>query len=412
LAAVFAPAACFVLAVVFLYLSARRAFNSPAAGWTAALVFALNPNMLYLQSTAMTEAVFAACLCGLLWVSTLYEHSPAWSGVVWMAAALNAAALTRYEGWFLIPFVTLFVLRRNGKHALVLGALASLAPLAWLAHNQFYYSNALEFYNGPYSAMAIAREGLEHGGVQRYPGNGNWREAVQYFFAAARLTEGGAALLLAGWGVLVLLVRRAWWPLLLLALPPVFYVVSIHSASTPIYVPGLWPFSWYNTRYGLSALPLVAFAVAALSSSGVALPAPRIRAVLLCALVTIPWFFGVVPCWRESQVNSVARRAWTSQAAQYLAAQYEGGSFIYTFGDLSGIFRRAGIGLKAGTHQDNHPLWDAAVQRPGLFLTHNWVIAVAGDKLSTAARSLPARYQLVRRVMVEGAPPVEIYRHR
>ena len=404
LAGVFAAAACFVIAVGFFFLAAKRVNHSNVAGWTAALIFALNPNMLHLQSTPMTESVFAACLAVLLWATLEYRHKISWSPLLIAAAASNAASLTRYEGWFLIPFLLLFVLaERNWKHTLAFSVLASLSPLAWLAHNQFYYSNALEFYNGQYSAMAIAREGLKHG-VTRYPGNNNWPEAIHYFFAAAHLTQGTPLVLVAVAGLFLMLLRKNWWPLLLLALPPLFYVISIHSASTPIYVPGLWPYTWYNTRYGLAALPLAAFAAAALVGKG------KIRAVLICGLVTVPWFFTVIPCWKESQVNSVARRAWTGEAAHYLANRYNGGDFIYTFGDLSGILREAGVPLSRSLHQDNHPGWDAAVQRPDLFLKQEWVLALSGDRLSKAFQNTTGRYRLAKRVMVEGAPAVEIYR--
>ena len=50
--------------------------------------------------------------------------------------------------------------------------------------------------------------------------------------------------------------RSCSWPLL----PPIFYVWSMHSGGTPIYVPGFGSASYYNTRYGLAALPLLAIA--------------------------------------------------------------------------------------------------------------------------------------------------------
>jgi len=415
LAGVFVSLACFTTAAAFLFASARRVFDSNAAGWTAALVFALNPNMLYLQSAPMTEPFFAAALGALLWATVRYRDHPGWTFLLAAVAASNAASLTRYEGWFLIPFAALFVTGagKSIAHVLCFASLASLSPLAWLVHNQFYYSNALEFYNGPYSAIAIAREGLAHG-VERYPGAGNWPEAIQYFVGAMRLTVGNPLSVIAALGLPLMFLRGRRWPLLLLALPPIFYVISMHSASTPIYVPSLWPFTWYNIRYGLAALPLCAFAAAALVSAvrGSAFRAPLVCS-LICALVTVPWFFGVIPCWKESEVNSVARRNWTAQAAEFLAKEYEpGSSFIYTFGDLSGILRNAGIALRGGTHQDNYVAWYSAVQRPDLFLTQEWVIAQAGDKLSQAAASLHDRYELAKRISVNGATDVEIYRRR
>src|SRR5260221_594044 len=51
LAGAIPSAACFVLAGAFLFAAARRIYASAAAGWAVALLFTLNPNMLYLQST-------------------------------------------------------------------------------------------------------------------------------------------------------------------------------------------------------------------------------------------------------------------------------------------------------------------------------------------------------------------------
>ena len=54
LAGVFPSVVCFVLAGTFLFASARRIYGSLGAGLAAALLFALNPNILYLQATPMT----------------------------------------------------------------------------------------------------------------------------------------------------------------------------------------------------------------------------------------------------------------------------------------------------------------------------------------------------------------------
>ena len=65
-------------------------------------------------------------------------------------------------------------------------------------------------------------------------------------------------------GAVAAIARRIFWPLALLALPGIFYVWSLHSSATPIYVPELWPHTYYNSRYGLAALPLLALTAAAL----------------------------------------------------------------------------------------------------------------------------------------------------
>jgi 4-amino-4-deoxy-L-arabinose transferase-like glycosyltransferase len=370
----------------------------------------------------MTEAVFAAALTGLLWSTLRYRDSQSAWALLAAAAASSAASLTRYEGWFLIPFVALYVLSiaRRKSHAIVFAALASLGPLAWLAHNQYYYSNALEFLNGEYSAQAIYARQLAQG-VARYPGDHDWHAAFQYYFAAMKLADGWPLLVAGALGAVVAVAKKNWWPLLLLALPPAFYPWSIHSSGTPLYVPGLWPHQWYNTRYALAALPLAAFAAASLvaaaksSSPGGKLQA-GVAAVLISA-ITGAWFFAGAPVtWKESEVNSMARRAWTQQAADYLAAHYRpGDGIIYSFGDLTGALRQAGIPLREGLQQGNHPAWDAATLRPDLFLHEQWGLAVSGDPVATAilrAQRQGPHYELRKQIIVEGAPVIEIYQRQ
>jgi len=406
-------AASFVIAGTFLFAAARRLYVSTAAGVAAALLFALNPNMLYLQSIPMTEALFAASLAALLWATLWFRSTQSMWAVLAAAVASNTASLTRYEGWFLIPFVALYILitARRKSAALVFAILAALGPLSWIAHNQYYYSNALEFYSGEGSAKAIYAGELAQGGA-RYPGDHNWRVAIDYYFAAITLTQGWVLLVLSALGAAMALAKRIWWPLILLALPPAFYVWSIHSSGTPLFVPTLWPYSWYNTRYALAALPLAAFAAAGL----VALLPAKLRAAGAGVLVVAGTLASTPVCWKESTVNSVARRAWTKQAASYLASHYQrGDGIIYSFGDLTGVLREAGIPLREGLHQGNRPSWDAAVLRPDLFFHEEWALAIAGDKIAEAVVRTGAHgphYELTKRINVEGAPAIEIYRRQ
>jgi hypothetical protein len=424
-AGVFPSAVCFVLAGAFLFAAARRVYGSGAAGVTAALLFALNPNMLYLQSTPMTESLFAACLAALLWATLWFRESQAharesqaWPALLAAAAAANCAALTRYEGWFVIPFAFLYILlvARNKWNALLFGALASLGPLAWLAHNRFYYGNALEFYNGPYSAAAIYQRGLAQG-MPPYPGYHDWIAALHYYSAAVWLALGWPVLAMGTGGALVAIWKRVWWPLVLLVLAPAFYVWSIHSSGTPVNVPDLWPHSWYNTRYAMAVLPLVALAGGAL----VTLLPLRLRMAGVLLLVGVPvavWSLAGNPpiTWKESEMNSAARRAWTQEASGFLATHYRRGSgIIFPFGDLTAVLREAGIPLKEGLHEGNGAAWLAAVARPDLFLHEEWALAFSGDEVSAALQRASQRgphYQLKKRIMVKGAPPVEIYQRQ
>src|SRR5580698_9530824 len=188
-------AACFAIAAIFFFAAAERAFRSQPAAFAVMLVFLLNPNMLYLSAAPMTEQQLAACVAALLFATLWFRDAQRTSsggsflGVsqsIWAlllaAAASNAASLTRYEGWFLIPFCALYILivAKNKWLAILFGALESLAPLAWLAHNRFYEGDMLEFYRGQWSALGIYKRQLAQG-MTKYPGDHDWRKAAEYY---------------------------------------------------------------------------------------------------------------------------------------------------------------------------------------------------------------------------------------
>lgn len=412
--------ACFVAAGMFLFGIARRTLGSTEAAFTAIALFALNPNMLYLQSIPMTEPFYFCGLLGMVYFLVLFAQTQSWLAVLGAAVMSNAASLTRYDGWFVIPFATLAVLvmarRLRLLYALLFGALASAGPLYWLAHNYWFYGDALEFYHGPYSAKAIYQRALD-AGMAKYPGDTDWSQSLFYFRSAATSCAGTMLLYLGAAGGFAALVKRAFWPLLLFLLAPVFYIWSMHSAGTPIFVPYLWPNSWYNTRYGLAALPLLAFGASAMVAI-VRGKARTIVALVIVAVAVAPWL--AYPraeswiCWKESAVNSVVRRAWTAQAADYLRQSYAPGSGILTsLSDLAGIYPLAGIPLRETLNEGDDPFWTSAMARPDLFLWEEWAVAIAGDKVSAAMRRAERRgprYALVRTIEVKGGPVIEIYR--
>lgn len=419
-AGVFPAAGCFVLAGTFLFAALRRMFDSSTAAAAGVCLFAVNPNLLYLQSTPMTEPIFFAALMGLLWATVWFAENPSVWPVIMAAIFSAAASLSRYEGWFLIPFATLYFLiaaRKNRLlYALLFGLIASLAPLYWLAHNWWYYGNALEFYNGPYSARAIYERSLQ-AGMAHYPGDHDWPKAWAYFRAAAELCAGTPLAWLGAVGIGAVFLKRAFWPVLLLLSVPVFYIWSLHSSGTPIYVPQLWPNSYYNTRYGLAALPLLA-----LGGSALVAIIPRrfsvLAAVLAVGTALSPWIFypraAAWVCWKESEVNSEARREWIHQAADFLRANYRPGQGIaISFGDLTGVLREAQIPLREVLHDGNHPQWERVMARPDLFLHEEWAVAFSDDPVSRAILKVQKhgpRYQCVRLIVVKGSQAIEIYR--
>lgn len=386
----------YVAAGLCAWLAAYRLHEDKRSAWIAFVIVALNPNVLYLQATPMTEPLQMASTLGVFLAVVSYWRAPRLSTAAYGGVAILAGTLTRYESWFLIPFAALAFLLLPGprwKAAAVFCAVAAMGPLYWLAHNRYYYLDPLEFYHGPYSAKAIYQRALD-ARMERYPGDGDWLKAIQYYGNAVWLNAPVVILAVAGF---VRRQRLTW----LLAVPVVFYVMSLHGSGTPIFAPNVYPFSYYNTRYGLAALPLIAMMAAAIPS----------RWILMAAAAISLWPATPIT-WKESQVNSEARRQWTQGAAEFLRKNYRPGTgIIIGFGDLAGVLAAADLPLREALHEGNGPAWQGAVQTPQAFLFEEWALAQAGDPVHQAlVRSNGPRYRCVWRMAIRNEPVVEIWR--
>jgi hypothetical protein len=414
LAAAIPSAASLVVAGGFLFSTVRRLFDSPPAAAASTALFAANPNVLYLQSIPMTEAVFWACLMALLYFTVRFRQTSGWGAAAGAGVACGLGTLTRYEGWFLIPFVAAYFVigakRGRWVAAAVFSVLAALGPLYWLAHNWWLNGDPLEFYRGQYSAMAIQ-------GSAPYPGRGNWRLAELYFRTAVELCAGPGLWWVGLAGVIASLAKRAIWPVVLLALPAVFYIWSMHSGASPIFVPSLWPNTFYNARYGLAVVPLLAVAAAGLVA-WMPRRAHTAAAVLLVAVGSAYWIFYPKPeswiTWQESRANSEGRREWVREAAEYLGPRYVPRSGIISIsGEFRAVYRELGIPLRESFTVNNGLPWLATVRRPDLFLWQEWALVMGGDQAQSGvnrAGRAGIRYKLEKTIVVKDSPVIEIYR--
>jgi len=406
------------VAATFLFAAMRRVFSESASSIpaaTAVAVFLLNPNTLYLGSIPMTEPALYASLFALLYFTVRFADTQGWGALAGAGLAASAGSLTRYEAWFLLPFAAVFIwMNAPGKRwssVMVFSLLAGSGPLLWFWHNWWFFEDPLYFYRGPWSAKAIQ-------GKAPYPGRGDWKMAAHYFLEAGKLVAGVPALLIAAAGTLTaLFFRRAWWTVLLLLLVPAFYVWSIHSSGTPIFVPQLEPHGWYNIRYAMAFLPLAAMGAAAIAAISLRLGSV-VPAAALVLLTLVPWVldWNSHPItWQEAEINSRGRREWTAQAVRFLrsaAGPHE--TFFTSFNDMTAIYRTLGVPLKDTLTGDINPQFLMAEARPEFFLKEDWAVVMGGDTVQgivDRARLRGPKYELSRRIFVKNQPVIEIY-HR
>ncbi len=428
---------CYLAGVVGFYRLARWLM---VERWAVAATafYALNPNLLYLSTTAMTEPLFLALL---IWcVLTTMECMAAMrSGTVRvvsrklvLAGVLAAAAVyTRYDGWVLAVAMWCLLTWELRKHNVlwnrtqraftVFTVLLLLAPVGWLMYNQWFFHDPLDFLRGFYSASAIERRTTPPGSVH-YRG---WHDpiyAAKLYLRTAQLDvsafETGFAVVVAALeGLWLAMWRKSGAGAWLLWLPLPFYVYSIAYGSVPIFLPKLWPFSYYNSRYGVELLPALAcfaWVAAAFVEEWVRARQPLVArlmqplSIMLIALNTVAMMHSVPLVLKEAEANASTRIPFERALALELRGMTPGSTVLMSGSDHIGAIQQAGIPLKQTVNEGDYLDWMDAMREPARAAAY--VVAIAGDPVAEAVKAHPEGLTELDIVCSSGQPCARMYR--
>jgi 4-amino-4-deoxy-L-arabinose transferase-like glycosyltransferase len=147
---------CLVGTGVLLFSIVRRITASTSIAFVSACLFGLNPNIIYMALTPMSELpfFFFVTVGGFALLRWREDANNRWLLV--SAAAVMLASLCRYEAWPLAAFVSLIAASKGisvwkrkeneGSTRFFLIALISITGIMiWLCWNAFEFGNAFEF---------------------------------------------------------------------------------------------------------------------------------------------------------------------------------------------------------------------------------------------------------------------------
>ncbi len=432
----------FVLGTAGMYRLAR--FALPAAyAFLAALFYAFNPSLVYLQTTAMTEPIF---LAEVVWTAVFVaEHGRAAEEpetqdrertlsftLLWLTLVLVAAVFTRYDGWIIAAAAWCLVAyntfrrglfrARSGGIFLLFTALVVAAPLFWLTYNAKQFGDPLDFMRGPYSARAIDAK-TSAAGAGHYPGWHNPPIALLYFAKAAELNATNrwlADLLMlfaiAGTAIAVRARRGVSGAFFLLWIPLPFYMYSVAYGSVPIFLPRWYPNGWYNTRYGMELLPvftlslawLAAWAVAFLRTRRPQFVTPAVAAIALLFVANDVELARARPLvLGEAYVNSRTRIPFEAGLARALNHLPTVGLILMNASDHVGALQQAGIPLARVISDSDWLLWQHALENPARSAT--FVVALDGDLVAAAIKTHGGGLNLLDVICSTGQPCARIY---
>ena len=235
-------------------------------------------------------------------------------------------------------------------------------------------------------------------------------------------------------------------------MPLAFYVYSVAYVSVPIFIPQLWPHSYYNARYGMELLPaLVAFAGVAAAALEQKLKPPQAAegsmvetekrislssgilypAVLALAVANpLAMIFGPMLVQRgvslvrhrpstvlanyspplvlkEALVNATTRVPFEQNLALVLEELPPGVPILMAESDHIGALQVAGIPLKQTVNESDYDSWHAALEDPAGHA--RYVIALDGDPVAKAVAVHPAGLQELSITCGTGQPCARLY---
>jgi hypothetical protein len=468
LAAIIPSSLSYIASCAGIYRLARN-WLGPAPAALALVFFALNPNLLYLQTSAMTEPLF---LCEFIWIVVwLVEWRAAIDGETaaagfelrsapstrlqaCIAAALVAAIFTRYDGWIIALIawsgVAITLLGhaargergRLGAPAFWLATVAiAAAPLLWFLYNSVCFGDWLYFARGPFSARAIELRTAASAGWPLHPGWHSPWVALLFYLKVSELDSVAAPGWSNVWGNIVLAIaalgtvaawlvkksaarRRALAWTFLLWLPVPFYAWSVAYGSVPIFFPAWWPYTWYNTRYGLELLPALAlglgFAAQLLAEllsrsklPAIALLLPKLAFTLLFALAGL----NVLALLRSDPIvyvegtkNADARQPYDDAippALKSLLIRDPRAPVLMNTSLYPEIVAFTGIPLRQTINESDLEIYRSALAAPASHAVI--IVAFDGDEIDKAVKANLADLKLMDRFTAKDQPSAAIY---
>jgi hypothetical protein len=328
-----------------------RETGSVAAALVAPALILGNPNVLYLQSTPMTEPLLLGLSCVALLAVDEWIRSPDSRRAAWAGPALGALLLVRYEGWFIGAALAAVaaVARRGDGLAVVLrlvrwpvAAVVGFLALSWASTGHLLLTSGFYVADNPARHQPLAALS----DVARVTTEMTGPLVVACALAGAAICIGRA--------------RRSSTALLPLCLVAAGCLpLGAFDAGHPMRVR-------YMVPLVAAAGVLAAVAVASAAGSRGRLRAFSAAVVVLVTFVMRPPFDAGAPMVVEAQ-RDVPLQLARQPVTAYLARAYDGTPILASMDALGHYMQEMsaiGLPLRVFLHEGNGDLWLDALSSP------------------------------------------------
>ncbi len=399
----------YVATGVLIYLFLRRLGVNMLGRIVGVAVFALNLNILYMQSTAMTELPLIALMLAGVYELMIWHQTEKIFSLIKSAFWIMLSTLIRYDGWFLFVFASSLIFirtlkRRGYKTAegvtVIFATLGGFGILLWFFWNQLIFKDALFFAFGDFSARAqqTVMEQAGHLITKK-----NLLLSLQsYIFAVIYNSDFITVTLSIAGAIILFFDKRIEKPVRLACLtllsPLIFNIIALYFGHSVLFVQGLGTNSWFNVRYGLLMIPTIAIFVGYLMNR-----TKEFKYVLIGLMLFVTLFGYInheVVTIDDAKVGMSGKNV--NEVSDYLReyASDEEGYVLLSVARHDAIIFSSGLPMKRFIHEGTGDYWDLATAHPERWA--RWIVLRINDendlttKLVKHKKSFETKYKLVR----------------
>ncbi|MEK9169957.1 MAG: hypothetical protein AAB788_04405 [Patescibacteria group bacterium] len=372
----------FLFSSLAIFKIVEQITRDKLSGFIGALVFILNANILYMQTTAMFEPLLIATSMGGIYYLIKWSQEQKLSQLLFGAFFIFLSSLTRYDGWFLflcsIPVVFLISIRkRNYKYAegrtIMFMVLSSLGIVLWFIYNKIIFGSATYFMSSEFSARGQQVIWEELG---KLPAKGSIFLAFWTYIRTVIYNTGFLPFLLSILGLISFFFTKRSIVMkisfvLLLFIPLIFHVISLYIGHSIIWLPDVAPYdsSFFNVRYGLVMVPTIAILIGVLTMNKKYL---KFVIILLVLLQSILFYFD-----NNGQLNikniTVMKdtKAGNSESgnktAQWIRNNCKDGLTLISSAGYEAVIFRTGLSLNHFITEGTGKYWRTSLIKPSTY---------------------------------------------
>jgi len=381
----------FVVTCVILYRLLMLVTKNTLASVIGYLVFALNPNILYMQSTPMTELpLIAFFMLSSYFFMKYLKNDQDFLSLIYASFFGFCATLCRYDGWFLVLFEALILIlmyatkkilwKRMQGRVILFSTLAFFGILLWFLWGFAILGDPLYFTHSQFSAKSQQQGFLARGELPAYK---NFPLSLLYYSVTTMSNMGVVIFFVALFGVIAFLrsgnEKRRFYFLLAVFSPFFLNVFSLFTGQSVLFIPDITPvgFEWrlFNVRYGTIMVPVFAFFVGYLMYKVTHSVKLFIIGLLVFQLVlySISYSRNIVLADGTFGLSASKRPG----AEYWLAAHYDHGLVLLDDYARTLSVIRSGIPMQDVIYVGTKPYWEESFTQPEKYAT--WIIMQKND---------------------------------